>query len=146
MTYNRNSGSNWREPRSGFDERDDRYRNRSDGYRDQDRDDRGFFERAGDEISSWFGDDDAERRRERQCRAYVPPDHRAGDDPELAAETADEVPDLPTFPGLRAIQPRRAVRARLPAGRAVAVAPAEVPVGEGAEAFFSASSSRPFET
>lgn len=28
-------------------------------------DDRGFFERAGDEIASWFGDDDAERRRER---------------------------------------------------------------------------------
>jgi hypothetical protein len=33
---------------------------------DQDRgnrEDRGFFERAGDEIASWFGDDDAERRR-----------------------------------------------------------------------------------
>jgi osmotically-inducible protein OsmY len=27
--------------------------------------DRGFFERAGDEIRSWFGDDDADRRRER---------------------------------------------------------------------------------
>jgi hypothetical protein len=26
-------------------------------------DERGFFERAGDEIASWFGDDDAERRR-----------------------------------------------------------------------------------
>ena len=32
------------------------------------------------------------------------------------------------------------------AHRAVAVAPAEVPVGEGAETFFSASSSRPFAT
>ena len=32
--------------------------------RDFDRgDDRGFFERAGDEIASWFGDDEAERRR-----------------------------------------------------------------------------------
>ena len=29
-------------------------------------DERGFFERAGDEIASWFGDDDAERRRERE--------------------------------------------------------------------------------
>ena len=29
---------------------------------------RGFFERAGDEISSWFGDDDAERRREADNR------------------------------------------------------------------------------
>jgi len=30
--------------------------------------DRGFFERAGDEIRSWFGDEDAERRRERDQR------------------------------------------------------------------------------
>src|SRR5437868_5639304 len=30
--------------------------------------DRGFFERAGDEIASWFGDDDAERRRDRDRR------------------------------------------------------------------------------
>ncbi|WP_245409547.1 DUF2171 domain-containing protein [Allosphingosinicella vermicomposti] len=28
-------------------------------------DDRGFFDRAGDEVRSWFGDEDAERRRER---------------------------------------------------------------------------------
>ena len=27
------------------------------------RDERGFFERAGDEIASWFGDDEAEQRR-----------------------------------------------------------------------------------
>jgi hypothetical protein len=33
-----------------------------------DRDDRGFFERAGDEIASWFGDDDAERRRRQDSR------------------------------------------------------------------------------
>lgn len=33
---------------------------RSDYRGDQDR---GFFERAGDEMASWFGDDDAERRR-----------------------------------------------------------------------------------
>lgn len=30
------------------------------GYRGEDR---GFFERAGDEVASWFGDEDAERRR-----------------------------------------------------------------------------------
>src|SRR5688572_3548104 len=35
------------------------------GGRDEDR---GFFERAGDEVRSWFGDDDAERRRERDVR------------------------------------------------------------------------------
>lgn len=37
------------------------------------RDERGFFERAGDEIASWFGDDEAERRRredERMNRGY----------------------------------------------------------------------------
>lgn len=31
-------------------------------------DNRGFFERAGDEIRSWFGDEEAERRRERDAR------------------------------------------------------------------------------
>ena len=38
-----------------------------------DREDRGFFERAGDEIASWFGDEEAEREedeaRERVCRS-----------------------------------------------------------------------------
>ena len=44
---------------------DDRYSDRDRGWRgdDRSRGDRGFFERAGDEIASWFGDDDAERRR-----------------------------------------------------------------------------------
>lgn len=32
------------------------------------REERGFFERAGDEISSWFGDEDAERRRREDQR------------------------------------------------------------------------------
>jgi osmotically-inducible protein OsmY len=31
-------------------------------------DDRGFFERAGDEVRSWFGDEEAERRRMRDER------------------------------------------------------------------------------
>src|ERR1700749_4796567 len=48
---------------------DDRFRDRD---RDRDRelrsqrgnpDDRGFFDRATDEVASWFGHDDAERRR-----------------------------------------------------------------------------------
>ena len=56
-----------------YDRRDERPRWRDDdydrserGWRGDDRgrhDERGFFERAGDEISSWFGDDEAERRR-----------------------------------------------------------------------------------
>jgi osmotically-inducible protein OsmY len=46
----------WEEPdRSDF--RDERR------YPDRDRDDRGIVNRAGDEVRSWFGDDDAARRR-----------------------------------------------------------------------------------
>jgi hypothetical protein len=33
-------------------------------------DDRGFFERAGDEVRSWFGDDEAQRRREMDERRW----------------------------------------------------------------------------
>lgn len=58
---------------------DGRYDSRRGQYqprgRDEDRtdrssrDERGFLDRARDEVSSWFGDDDAERRRERDDRA-----------------------------------------------------------------------------
>ncbi len=51
--------------------------NRSRYYRDYDydaadydRDDRGFFDKAGDEVASWFGDDDAARRRRRDAGSY----------------------------------------------------------------------------
>src|SRR6185312_5938434 len=36
---------------------------RDDGRRPDEHGERGFFERAGDEVASWFGDEDAERRR-----------------------------------------------------------------------------------
>lgn len=50
-----------------YDERR-RYRDpRSRQYGD-DREERGFLERARDEVSSWFGDDEAERRRDRDER------------------------------------------------------------------------------
>jgi hypothetical protein len=45
------------------DERSRSQDDRSDGRERGGRDDRGFFERAGDEVASWFGDDEAERRR-----------------------------------------------------------------------------------
>ncbi len=45
--------------------RDDRQRSGAQGY---DYDDRGFLARAGDEVRSWFGDEDAERRRELDSR------------------------------------------------------------------------------
>jgi hypothetical protein len=38
------------------------------GDRPRWRDDRGFFDRAGDEIASWFGDEEAERRRREDQR------------------------------------------------------------------------------
>ncbi|MGK6318184.1 DUF2171 domain-containing protein [Sphingomonas sp. DT-204] len=54
-----------RDDRGSRGDRDD-WRRR--GYRDSPEgynyDDRGFMARAGDEIRSWFGDEDAERRRE----------------------------------------------------------------------------------
>ncbi len=64
----RDQGSRWREDRNFRSDRDWRGQDRGRG------EERGFFERAGDEISSWFGDDEAERRRRedhmRDERAY----------------------------------------------------------------------------
>lgn len=60
MAYDRyESRRGWREPRSRF----------ADDNRDRDeREDRGLFERAGDEVASWFGDEEAERRRREDAR------------------------------------------------------------------------------
>jgi osmotically-inducible protein OsmY len=49
-------------------------------------DDRGFFDKAADEVQSWFGDDEAERRREmdhhrgKGPRGYQRSDERISDD------------------------------------------------------------------
>jgi hypothetical protein len=62
--YDTRDGS--REDRSRWS--DDR---NSDRWRGEDRggpQDRGFFERAGDQIASWFGDEDAERRRREESQ------------------------------------------------------------------------------
>ena len=50
-------GGLWRDDRDRYGER---YATRSDYHPDE----RGWFDRAADEVSSWFGDDDAQRRRE----------------------------------------------------------------------------------
>ena len=57
--FDRDEGSRW------SDERSDRNWRGSDRNHDPrgGRDDRGFWDRASDEVASWFGDDDAERRR-----------------------------------------------------------------------------------
>ena len=62
---------------------DDRYggdRGRERGWREDERrggyggygreEDRGFFDRAGDEVRAWFGDDEAQHRRERDQRRW----------------------------------------------------------------------------
>src|ERR1044072_1379863 len=57
----------------GNRDREDRWESRGRSWReedryDRDRDDRGFFERAGDELRSWFGDEEDERRRRQDER------------------------------------------------------------------------------
>ena len=54
----RDQRSRWSE-----DRHPDRPRSISDDWRGGRPDDRGFFDRASDEVASWFGDDEAERRR-----------------------------------------------------------------------------------
>ena len=66
MAYDRyDSRRGLREPRSRFSGDHDSAVRRFDR---EDREDRGFFERAGDEVASWFGDEDAERRRRMDAR------------------------------------------------------------------------------
>src|SRR3954468_9229121 len=69
----RSGGERWRDRGQGNwrQDRDDRGEHRG---REQGRygggDDRGFLDRAGDEVRSWFGDDEAQRRRERDQRRW----------------------------------------------------------------------------
>ena len=49
---------------------DDRSRYGGDRPQGYDYEDRGFFDRAGDEVRSWFGDEEAERRRRRDEQEY----------------------------------------------------------------------------
>ncbi|XHR99250.1 hypothetical protein ACFB49_08450 [Sphingomonas sp. DBB INV C78] len=86
--YGRDADYGYRENRNrNYD--DGRYRAGSDrryGYEnrqpaDYDYDDRGFFDRAGDEVRSWFGDEEAERRRrldERYAQAEYEREYRPG--------------------------------------------------------------------
>jgi hypothetical protein len=67
MTYDRfESRRGWREPRSRYTR--DYGETRGFDRDEDDRGDRGFFERAGDEVASWFGDEEAERRRREDDR------------------------------------------------------------------------------
>ncbi len=87
-----------------------------------------------------------EGRTNRKGRAHVPTDHHAGADAQLPPKAPDKIPDLPTLKRERLVQSCGAVGADGFTGSAVAVAPAEFPLGTGDEAFFSASKSKPFAT
>src|SRR4029453_7055591 len=72
MAFDRyESRRGWREPRSRFAGHYGEGRSTGRGWdRDDDDRDRGFFERAGDEVASWFGDEDAERRRREDQKRF----------------------------------------------------------------------------
>ncbi|HKT86460.1 MAG TPA: BON domain-containing protein [Novosphingobium sp.] len=55
---------------------------------------RGFFERAGDEIASWFGDEDAARRREMDHRGRGPSDYIRSDE-RIREDVNDRLTDDP---------------------------------------------------
>lgn len=72
-------GDQGRSRSSIFSDDGDRWRGES--ARDDRRggpDERGFFDRAGDEVRSWFGDEEAERRRESDARRYEMEQGEAG--------------------------------------------------------------------
>ena len=56
--YDRDERNRWSNDRS------DQWRGDNRGHRDE----RGFWDRASDEVASWFGDEDAERRRRQDNR------------------------------------------------------------------------------
>lgn len=69
------------------------------GYREwRDTDDRGFWDRAADEVSSWFGDEDAERRRrmdERQSHRGRGPRNYTRSDDRIREDVSDRLSDDP---------------------------------------------------
>lgn len=74
-------GSSYGSPGSqayGADYRNHGYGDRY-GSRQRD-DDRGFWDRASDEVASWFGDEDAARRREQDHRGRGPKDYKRSDE------------------------------------------------------------------
>lgn len=63
------------------------------GYRgDYGRDHRGFFDKAGDEIASWFGDEDAARRREMDHRGRGPGNYTRSDE-RILEDACDHLTD-----------------------------------------------------
>lgn len=59
--------------------------------------DRGFMERAGDEVASWFGDDDAERRREEDRHRGRGPRGYQRSDSRILEDVNDRLSDDPAL-------------------------------------------------
>ncbi len=55
---------------------------------------RGFLDRAADEVSSWFGDEDAEHRREQDHRGRGPKNYRRSDS-RIEEDVNDNLTDHP---------------------------------------------------
>lgn len=68
------------------------YRHGQGGYDE----DRGFFSRAADEVSSWFGDEDAERRREQDHRGRGPKNYQRSE-VRLQEDVCDRLTDDDTL-------------------------------------------------
>lgn len=79
---------------SGFDSRGGGYGGRSYEQNSRNRSERGFVERAGDEVASWFGDNDAQRRREADegHRGRGPKNYNRSDD-RIREDVSDRLSD-----------------------------------------------------
>ena len=73
--------------RGGYGRDDDRG-----GYGDRDRGERGWWDRTRDEVASWFGDDDAERRRQQDFRGRGPKGYRRSDE-RIKEDISDRLAD-----------------------------------------------------
>lgn len=62
------------------------------GYGRADDDHRGFFEKAGDEVASWFGDNDAARRREMDHAGRGPSNYNRSDE-RILEDACDRLTD-----------------------------------------------------
>jgi hypothetical protein len=89
-------GEDWPSARGGRFSRWDDERGWGGDGRDRG-DERGFFERASDEVASWFGDRDAERRRmQDQYRGRGPKGYMRSDD-RIREDVNDRLTDAPTI-------------------------------------------------
>ncbi|WP_230718567.1 BON domain-containing protein [Martelella mediterranea] len=67
-----------------------------DESRGRGRDDRDFWDKATDEVQSWFGDDDAERRRKADHRGKGPRGYKRSDE-RINEDVHDRLTDEPTL-------------------------------------------------